>query len=104
MISGDTTTPHPLFSRYADLKHKMHLLQVQIDALSPEILREMESMEADKVQTDDGAFVVTSRKNWKFSPAVSSLEERLEEKKKEEMANGTATFEKKSILKFIEKE
>ena len=91
-----------LLQKYADLKVKEKEIAAQIAELAPAILAEIENQGADKIETVFGKFVREVRKTWKYSNTVTRLEDHLTLKKSEEKADGTATFEEKSFLKFFE--
>ena len=80
------------FEKYASLKAQKVVLEDELSSLSKEIIGEMG--ELDKVEaTGVGTFTVTSKKKWTYSGDLQDSEKRLKTSKKEEEADGTATFE-----------
>jgi len=90
-----------LFSRYAEIKQKVKELEEEIATIGPTILSEIQEAGVDKVETDDGSFIVECRKDWTYSEAVSALDSQLKELKKKEMADGTAMWKEKNFIKFV---
>lgn len=80
------------FVRYAQIKQDIALLETEADTLKPEILADLKTVDDEKpVELEGiGTFVIVKRKNWKYSPAVGSLETQLKQLKKDEESLGTA--------------
>jgi hypothetical protein len=80
------------FVRYAQIKQDIALLETEADEMKPEILAELRTVENEKpVELENvGVFCIVKRKNWKYSSAVTSLENQLKQAKKDEEALGTA--------------
>ena len=90
-----------LFEKYAELKIQQKAIENEISELAPSILTSIAEAGADKVELDSGSFVVETRKKWEFSDVVEGMRAKVKESEKEEMANGTATFDESKILKFL---
>ena len=73
---------------YESLKLQIAELEKKADALKPAILSELEL--GTKIESDYGTLTVQSRSKWEFSDMVKSMEDRLKEQKKTEMASGEA--------------
>lgn len=60
----------------------------------------MNALEADKIETDVGAFLLMKRKNWTFSENCLAMKATLEEAQATEQADGTATFVESVTVSF----
>src|SRR5436190_12564799 len=82
-----------LLAEYAELKSEEKVIADELARLQPLIKEAMNANGVDKVNTDFGAFTISSRSIWKYSPAVADLQEK-------EKANGTAKQLVSSSLRF----
>lgn len=87
-------------ARYAELKVSISEMNDELDLLKDEIVAGMKEVGADKLDADYGTFSLASKKTWKYSPAVESLNEQLDTTKKQEQADGTAECEENKYLVF----
>jgi hypothetical protein len=71
------------FKEYAELKIEEKRIKERIDELNPLLKEQIAASGADKVTTDFGNFTLGSRATWKYSEAVTKLQE-------EEKAKGIA--------------
>ena len=93
------------FERYATLKSEMKILEEEIKKLAPEILEMVDTTKEKRVESDFGIFSVTTRRNWKFTHAVTAIEEEVDRMKEEEIATGKAkATETKSVRFDVPKE
>ena len=88
---------------YASYKMAIAEFEEKCDQLKPEILEMMESEEAEKVNTEFGSFTLTKNRKYTFSDSVEQVRTDLKEKEAIEKADGTATYEESTILKFTSK-
>ncbi len=93
--------------RYAELKVMEKQIKNELEFLAPAILPQVtEFMEANEGALPGvegkGKFSITRKKTWHYSTLVIQNEKDLKELKKEEEANGEATFEEKEILMFTQ--
>lgn len=79
-----------LLAEYAELKQEEKIIAKAMKELQPKIKESMRANDKDKVNTDFGSFTLISRNSWKYSDAVTELED-------EEIANGTA----KQVISII---
>lgn len=86
--------------RYAELKLQEKSLKEEISALGTDLKAEMAAENVDKVTSDFGNFSLKPVNVWKYSEEVDKLEEKVDELKKEEKANGKATSEVRTDLVF----
>ena len=90
-----------LLQQYANLKEQERVIAEEIAKINPLVLAEIDAAGADKVEAKGiGTFSKASRKTWKFSKEVELAEEGLEELKRQEKADGTATVTEKPYLLF----
>lgn len=90
-----------LLQQYATLKEQERSITEELSKIQPLVLAEIEQAGVDKVDaTGIGTFSLAKRKTWKFSKDVELAEEGLEELKRTEKANGTATATEKPYLIF----
>ena len=78
---------------YASLKSEEKRIAERLEELGPEIREAMRAEDVDKVNTEFGAFSLSERSTWQYSPAVAELQEK-------EKANGTAKKLVSTILRF----
>lgn len=90
------------FQEYAELKRQQKEIEAKLDELQPVLLKEMADSGNDKVDAEFGVFTRSGKKKWKYSDGVNELEAQLKDKKKDEQADGTATFEESTYLTFRE--
>lgn len=79
-----------LFQKYAEAKREEKRIKAVLDELRPQVVMEMEIVAADKVPSEFGTFSLVPKSIWKFSPAVSAAEEKVDKLKEEEKATGVA--------------
>lgn len=89
-----------ILREYAELKKQEKALAVQIAELQPQVLGVMKTHMADELDTGFGKFILSKRRSYTYSPAVSDLEADLKGRKAEEEANGTASYAEKEVLMF----
>lgn len=68
---------------YASLKAEAKRIEKRMEELNPGIKEIMNANGMDKITTEFGSFTLSNRTTWKYSEAVTSLQEK-------EKANGTA--------------
>lgn len=93
----------PRLELYASYKIEAAILEKKMEELKPLIIEEMIANEAEKVNTDWGAFTLQQNRKWTFSDEVEGIRTELKDKEAKEKATGTATYEETPILKFIQK-
>lgn len=71
------------FKQYADLMVEKRAIEEKLEELKPGLKAEIEEAGGDKVDTDFGTFTLGRRTTWKYSEAVTKLQE-------EEKARGVA--------------
>ena len=113
-----------LFTKYAQIKSDIKRLTSEAKELEPLVLEDMIKAEAERVRSDMGLFSITKSLTWKFSDAVTDIEEILNEElattiklleesqaekkkfieatKEKEREDGIATFTEKVGLRFSE--
>lgn len=79
------------FTKYADVKAKIALLEAEEAELKVSIMLAMKDASVDKVESDRGIFsLVAGRKSYKYSDKVKTLENEVKQQKIVEESNGTA--------------
>lgn len=86
--------------KYAELKNQIKILEENIDELQPLILAEMETEQADEIDTEFGRFLTGKRRTYTYPQEIESEIEKIKELKKEAEAKGTASYTEKSYLIF----
>lgn len=89
-----------LLKQYADVRKQIEELEEIKEKLGGEIAAGMQEQAADKIESDFGQFYFTTRKTWKYSPAVDEAVNELKAVKKEEEEKGIATFTESKSLTF----
>jgi len=89
-----------LLKKYADLKNQIKALELEVDAIQPEIMAGIEAQGADEVQTDFGKFILGRRRTYTYPEALVVAETNLKADKKEAEATGSATYVEKPYLLF----
>lgn len=82
--------------KYAELKAQEKTIAAQLEELKPGIKAHLEAEGVDKLPTNLGVFAVESRSTWKYTEAVSKLQD-------EEKATGKATQVTTTSLRFTPK-
>lgn len=93
----------PQLERYAVIKSQITELEAEAEKIKPEIVASMEAEEAEKVETDFGAFVLEKRRTWEFSEKIQMAENDVKEMKAKEKGEGIATYVELPVLKFFPK-
>ncbi len=95
-----------ILKRYAELKIQEKAVKREIEQLNPIVKKEILANGLDKLPTNLGNFTIKKIKKWTYSPnltgKISFYENKIEEEKKEEQADGTATFVEVDQLEFRE--
>lgn len=86
--------------QYIKLEIEYKELEARKQALRLEILNEMNKEKMQKVDTDFGSFTVCTKKSWKYTPAVSALEEKLKIARIKEQDRGVAKAVESEYLLF----
>lgn len=88
--------------QYADLKSQVSKLEDQMEALKPEVMDIIESVNPDDktVETDFGSFTVVQKRKYEYSDEIVALEKDVKERKKAEEATGDAVYTIAPYLKF----
>lgn len=89
-----------LLKKYADLKVQIKALELEVDAIQPEIMAGIEAQGADEVQTDFGKFIIGKRRTYTYPAHLVTAEAAIKESKKEAEATGAATYVEKPYLLF----
>lgn len=89
----------------ADLKFRMKQLEDEYDMLKPSIeiaINELASKERKAIKVGElGTFQIDTKKTWTYSEELQLQQAQIKEAKKTEEAEGVATFEEASMVKFI---
>jgi hypothetical protein len=88
-----------VLKRYVELKAEEKRIAAEIDELKPIIIEHMTDEKIDKLPTSLGSFSLSSRGTWKYTAAVTQLQE-------EEKAKGIAkqVFSNSLIFKSAEQD
>lgn len=86
------------FTHYEELKIQIKELEAECEALQPEIIPAI--AEGTEVAGNYGVFVVQKRGTWKYSPAVTRVQETIKELQAEEKAKGIAKATYKETLVY----
>lgn len=89
--------------KYASVKVQIAELEAICESLKPDIISDMVSEGAEKVNTSWGSFTLQQNRKWTFTSEVESVRVELKEKEAYEKASGKATYEETPILKFTSK-
>ncbi len=87
------TLDKAMLEKYAVLKANQKMIEAELEELAPQIREAMRASDTDKVNTDFGAFTLSNRTTYKYSQAVTDLQEK-------EKANGTAKQLVSTVLYF----
>lgn len=79
-----------LFFNYAVAKKEEKRVKALLEELRPQVVAEMEAVNADKVPSEFGTFTLIPKSIWKYSPAVATAEKKVDELKEQEKAAGVA--------------
>lgn len=90
------------YKQYADIKLQIRFLEERAEELNKEIVADMQDNKVEKVETEFGKFTICTKKTWKFSPKVKSLEEKVKLAKIDEQERGIAKAEESNYLLFKE--
>lgn len=85
-------------TRYAELKLEIKYLEEEAEKLKKEIMPEVERLGG--VEIPLGKFSIKSLNRWKYTKAVTELEEKVKIKKTEEEEKGIATLTTSNSLVF----
>ncbi len=88
--------PDDCLNRYRELVEIKKGIEAEIEQLKPDIVSIVEA-QGGKYKTDSFSVSLTSKKTWKYSPAVDELKEELKTLQKEEEAKGIAIVASTSI-------
>ena len=92
--------------RYAQIKLEMSKLEAEADMIKEEALasvleiRNGQEAPVELSEFPGYKFTIQKRKTWEYSPTVKDMEARVKMIKKDEEADGTATFTEKESLVF----
>lgn len=79
------------FNAYCDLLDAKRDLEAKIEALKPEVLKEMTDAKFDEISVGNrGTITIASRRTYKYPPGIVKMEEELKEAKTEAEAKGQA--------------
>ena len=81
--------------RYIELRKRIADLEAELEALKP-TLAEFVHEAGDKLQCGDFVFRTSVSRSWNYSDAISELQMRLRDKKREEVEQGIATLKKET--------
>jgi len=102
------TTPKEILNKYAEIKLKIKRLEAEVEFLQPEVTKiareKLEDLDEKAVLDVEGLGTISlvRRKQWKYSPDVTGLEEEVKERKKEEQQTGKATYNESIGVMFKE--
>lgn len=99
---NNTTLDKSIFKKYADIKQEIKRLTEEAKEIETSVASEMESVKADKVQSDFGTFYFTTRKKWTYPEYVNEAENTYKEVKKKAEETGEAKFEEIKNLSYRE--
>jgi hypothetical protein len=88
--------PDDRLNRYRELVEMKKAIEAEIEQLKPDIVSIVEAR-GGKYKTDSFSVSLTSKKIWKYSPAVDELKDELKILQREEEAKGIAIVESTSI-------
>lgn len=88
------------FNTYITIEKRLRDLTEQKNKLREKIFNHMSDEDIDQIKADDGTFFIIKKKRWSYSQSVTNLQDKLANKKKEEEATGTASYEISPQLQF----
>jgi len=91
-----------IYEEYAVLDAQIKALISQKNGLKVQILEELIVNKEKTRETSVGKFTLASLKTWTYTAKVTNLEEDYKALKASEESTGTATFEEKPSLRFIQ--
>jgi len=89
-----------IFKDYAEVKRQISALEEQAKLLQGAVMQELEKSGKTKEETEFGRFSIASRKNYKYSPKVEELEEKVELAKIKEREKGIAKVTETHYLMY----
>lgn len=89
-----------VFEEYAALKNEEKEIAAKIDKLKPAMMAEIDQTEEKAVTTPFGNFSITTRKTYKYSPAIKVAQEAVDNMMNDEVATGKATFTESRSVRF----
>jgi len=90
-----------LLNKYGSIKKDIKALEAMADELNPQVLELMEASGAEEIEIGDiGKLSMGSRRNWKYTEKVKSLDEALKDQKKLEEQTGLAEYTEKKYVIF----
>ena len=96
-----TNEQKDILNEYAKIKSEIKTLESMADLLNPKVLELMEESGAEEIAIGDmGKLSMGSRRNWKYTDKVKSLDEALKDQKKLEEQTGTAEYTEKKYVIF----
>ena len=95
------TIKREIFENYAKLKIEEARIAEEIMDSKEAIMIQMQTFDENQIELKElGIFIKVRRKLWKYTPAVKIAEDAWKDKKAEEQAKGTATFEESLSFMF----
>ena len=89
-----------LFQQYAQMQIQKREIESRMEQIKPALIEEILKEEADKIELEEGSFIIMKRKVLEYTEAVQYIADQLKEKKREEEAKGIALFEINNVLVF----
>lgn len=83
-----TESQKALFTEYEELKRAIAELEEKCDVIKPQLVTLIPP--DSKIDSGTGIFTLSSRKVWKYSDELTSLEKKVKDMKKEEEQTGVA--------------
>jgi hypothetical protein len=105
MTDPNTINPDAVVHRAAAIKQQLKLLEAEYNMIQPQVIERVKELATDKDKYalkvgDVGTFSIVPFRTWTYSPITQQLIKEIEETKKTEQADGTATAELKDTLRF----
>ena len=104
-VPVDGLTPNQCISRYAEITELMAILKAEQDALKPNIISfiEMNANDGKRYTGEGFRATLTTRKKYEYSEAVTELENKVKQLKKEETENNTAKVVGETVYPVIKR-